>query len=252
MASGERVDASGPVPDVELTRERRSMFEVAQRVDEAQRRGDTDVENVLRHILSTTVTSVPGAQYAGITVIDPSGAVSSLAPTHDYPAVLDGVQGSTGEGPCLSAAWMQHTILIDDLATETRWPRYRAEALDRTPVRSVLSFQLYTEGRESAALNFYAQSNGVFDEESVELGLLFAAHTSLAWNSLRRERQFRSALGTRDVIGQAKGILMERFDIDAVAAFDLLRKLSQENNTKLSDIAQRVVGTERPSRRQPR
>ena len=136
-------------------------------------------------------------------------------------------------------------VAIEDLSTETRWPRYRDAALPLTPIRSILSFRLFSDGKGLAALNLYAEGAHKFDEESVELGLIFAAHTSVAWNTMRRTEQFRSALASRDVIGQAKGILMERFAIDAFAAFDLLRRLSQESNVKLIDIAEKVVADRR-------
>lgn len=129
----------------------------------------------------------------------------TLAATDRYARQLDDVQRETGEGPCLSAAWHQHTIHIDDLIGEQRWPRFRDAALTRTPIRSMLSFQLFDDGPTIAALNFHAESPGVFDQESIDMGLLAAAHTTMAWNSVNRERQFRSALASRDVIGQAKG-----------------------------------------------
>ena len=78
------------------------------------------------------------------------------------------------------------------------------------------------------------------------MGLIFATHTALVWNMMRRDQQFRSALVSRDIIGQAKGRLMERFDIDAAEAFELLRQLSQESNTPIAHIAQRVVTGDRP------
>ena len=108
---------------------------------------------------------------------------------------------------------------------------------------SIVGF--FAMGYVATRFNFrgVGQSAGAFDDDSVELGLVYAAHTSVAWNSMRREQQFRSALASRDVIGQAKGMLMERFNIDAVAAFQLLRRLSQESNTRLVDIAERLVAT---------
>jgi hypothetical protein len=115
-------------------------------------------------------------------------------------------------------------------------------------VRSVLSLKLFSEGSSLTALNFYAEPPGVFDDESIELAVVYAAHTTVAWNIVRREDQFHSALASRDVIGQAKGILMERFDIDAVDAFELLRRLSQQSNTELTEIAQRVVTSAHPPR----
>lgn len=93
------------------------------------------------------------------------------------------------------------------------------------------------------ALNFYAEQSGAFDAESVEAGLVVATHTALAWNLLRRDEQFRSALASRDIIGQAKGMLMERYRIDAVQAFEVLKRLSQNSNTPLADLAHEIVNS---------
>lgn len=221
------------------------MYQVLELVDTMQRNATTDFESVLREINATTVESVPGAQYAGVTVIDDNSAVSSLAATHSYPAVLDAVQRDVGEGPCLSAAWNLQVISIDDLSAETRWPRYRDIAMERTPVRSIVSFRLFGDTNKIAALNLYAEQAHAFDEESIEMGLIFAAHTTVAWNMMRRQEQFRSALASRDLIGQAKGILMERFNINAVAAFDMLRRVSQDSNTRLVDVAENLVNLDR-------
>src|SRR6195952_1531896 len=86
------------------------------------------------------------------------------------------------KGPCLSAAWAQNTLHIENLATEQRWPRFCEAALDRTSVRSVLSFRLFADKNTVAALNFQAPLPGVFDQDSIEAGLLVAAHTMVAWN----------------------------------------------------------------------
>ncbi|MBV9513393.1 MAG: GAF and ANTAR domain-containing protein [Mycobacteriaceae bacterium] len=220
------------------------MYAMLNQIQDLHRRGAPNFTSALHDINATNVRSIPGAEYAGITILDNVGQIRTLAATHRYATELDDVQRETREGPCLSAAWTHHTICIDDLGSEARWPRYRDAALQRTPVRSILSFRLTAENETLAALNLYAQAPGAFDEESVELGLIFATHTALAWNLMNRERQFRSALSSRDVIGQAKGILMERFSIDAVAAFELLRQLSQESNTKLADVAANLIASE--------
>jgi AmiR/NasT family two-component response regulator len=100
---------------------------------------------------------------------------------------------------------------------------------------------MFKEGVSAAALNFYAESPDVFDDESVNLGLIFATHAALAWNMMRRDQQFRVALVSRDIIGQAKGRLMERFDIDATKAFERLKQMSQDGNTPIAQVAQRVT-----------
>ncbi len=166
--------------------------------------------------------------------------METAAATHRYAALLDVIQQRNGERPCVQAALRQRTVRIDDLATDERWPGYRREALELTPIRSVLSFPLFSSCRTIGALNIYADAANAFDDESEEIGYVLAAHTAMAWDNARREGQFQNALATRDVIGQAKGILMARFDIGAAEAFEMLKRLSQENNMKLVDVARRV------------
>jgi GAF domain-containing protein len=136
-------------------------------------------------------------------------------------------------------------VYVEDVATEQRWPLYTRDVLATTPILSVLSFEVFVDGEAVGALNFYAERAHAFGADAKELGLIFATHAALAWQTSQRSAQFRSALASRDVIGQAKGMLMERFDIDAVHAFDLLARLSQESNVKLVDIAERLVAQRR-------
>jgi GAF domain-containing protein len=196
---------------------------------------------VTDELVTQAVKTVPGAQYAGLTVVDRKRRVTTHASTHRYPVVLDDIQQTYLEGPCLVAAWEHHTVHVTDLETDTRWPVYQRAALGQTPIRSILCFQLFTTQHRLGALNVYADTPQAFDSESVDVGIVFATHAALAWDSARREDNFRSALSSRDLIGQAKGILMERFGIDAIGAFELLKQLSQESNTALADVARRVI-----------
>jgi len=209
-------------------------------------RVNADTEAGLHELIDNGVRHVTGSQYAGITLAEKSRSVSSVAATHRYPMVLDAIQNRFGEGPCLAAAWEHHIMHIADLNYEQRWPRYRQFALEQTPIRSILSFELFVDGNSMAALNFYADTPHAFSGESVELGTVFATHIALAWSMMRRQDQFRSALASRDVIGQAKGVIMERFNLDAVEAFELLTRLSQQSNTRLVDIAAALIDSEHP------
>jgi hypothetical protein len=224
------------------------IAQLAALVSELQR-NPVDADQALTELIESAPQFVPGAQYAAITLASQSSGISTPAATHRYPAVLDKIQQQHQDGPCLSAAWEHHVIRIDDLAAETRWPRYTQDAVDQTPIRSILAFELAVSSDSLSALNFYADRPQAFDEESVELGWIFATHTALTWRMLRRDEQFQSELASRDMIGQAKGILMERFNIDAVAAFDLLTRFSQETDTKIVDIAQWLI-EQPPSPRQ--
>jgi AmiR/NasT family two-component response regulator len=97
------------------------------------------------------------------------------------------------------------------------------------------------------ALNVYAETPYAFTAETKAVGLVFAAHSSVAWNAARRDEQFKKALASRDVIGQAKGMLMERYGVGAIQAFELLRKLSQDANTPLIEIASDLVEKQQSS-----
>lgn len=196
---------------------------------------------VAQRVVEYAATEIPGAQYAGITLVRAHSQVETPATTHEYPALLDTFQQRHLEGPCLSAAWHEHTVRVDDLEVDDRWPGYRLDALGNTPVRSILSFRLFTSDHTMGALNVYSETPGVFDAESEDIGYVLATHAALAWDTVRREGQFRSALASRDVIGQAKGILMERFGIDAVQSFELLKRLSQDTNTRLVEVAAKLA-----------
>jgi transcriptional regulator with GAF, ATPase, and Fis domain len=220
---------------------------IAQLVQLLQREV-TDGDTLLSELTQNAVKVVPGADHAGITVADRGGEVHTAASsTGRYPALIDKIQQTHGEGPCLSAAWQQHMIQIDDLTLDKRWQAFCRDTVEQTPVRSIMSFQLFADHRSMGALNFYAEQPAVFVEDAVEAGLILASHIALAWKLVRREEQFCRALGSRDIIGQAKGMLMERFKIDALQAFELLKRLSQNSNTPVAAVARQVVESEHPS-----
>jgi GAF domain-containing protein len=214
---------------------------IAELVQELHSRPDTDSETVIAELAEHAAVEVPGAQYAGITVTRNAKHIDTPAATHFYPMLLDKIQQRHREGPCLTAAWEEKTIHVPDLENDDRFPLYREDALAETPIRAIMAFQLFIAGETMGALNVYSEQPNSFTEESRSIGMVFAAHSSVAWNSARREEQFKQALTSRDVIGQAKGMIMERYSVDAVQAFDLLRKLSQDSNVPLSRIASELV-----------
>lgn len=218
--------------------------ELAALVADIQRRS-MSVDAALTELVDSAVRQVPGAQYAAITVVEEASRVTTRAATNRYAEVLDEIQERHRDGPCLSAAWEHHSVYIGNLVDEHRWPKYRDDAVTQTPIRSVLSFEVFVDPKMLAALNFYADRPHAFGEESRETGLIFATNVALAWTMMRRDQDFRSALASRDLIGQAKGMLVERFAIDALQAFELLRRLSQESNTKLVEVARQLVEAER-------
>ncbi|WP_197417780.1 GAF and ANTAR domain-containing protein [Mycobacterium sp. GA-2829] len=210
---------------------------IADLVQELHARTDTDPEAVLAELVEHAAAEIPGAQYAGVTITRNAKQIETPAATHRWPIVLDEIQERHHEGPCLTAAWTERTVHVADLEHEERFPDYRRDALAQTPIRSIMAFQLYIADQSMGAINVYAETPHAFTPESREIGMIFAAHSSVAWNSARRDEQFRQALASRDVIGQAKGMIMERYSVDAVQAFALLRKLSQDSNVPLIRVA---------------
>ncbi|GAA2058043.1 GAF and ANTAR domain-containing protein [Williamsia deligens] len=189
---------------------------------------------------------IPGAEHAGITVAT-ANHVTTPAATTDFPVTLDDIQREHRQGPCLTAAAGALLVEVTDLETETRWPLYRVDALARTPIRSILSLQLFSSTRTRAALNVYSGTPHAFTPAARDIGMTFATHTAMVWDAARRQEQFERALASRDIIGQSKGMLMERFDIDSQQAFDMLRELSQDTNTLVVDVAQRLVDIDHPA-----
>ena len=214
---------------------------IAELVQQLYGRPDTDSDTVIAELAEHAAVEIPGAQCAGVTVTRNAKHIDTPAATHKWPILLDEIQQRHREGPCLTAAWEEKTIHVADLEADDRFPRYRRDALEQTPIRSIMAFQMFIVGETIGALNVYAEQPHAFEQASKDIGRIFAAHTSVAWNAARRDDQFKRALASRDTIGQAKGMIMERYGVDAVQAFDLLRKLSQDSNVPLVQVATELV-----------
>ena len=220
---------------------------IAQVVQDLYGRPDADSDTVIAELAEHAALEIPGSQYAGVTVTRNGKHIDTPATTHKWPLLLDEIQQRHREGPCLTAAWEEKTVHLANMETDERFPLYARDALAETPIRSVMAFQLWIAGETMGALNVYAETANAFSEETRAIGLVFAAHSSVAWNAARRDEQFKKALSSRDVIGQAKGMLMERYGVNAIQAFELLRKLSQDSNTPLISIATDLVEKQQSS-----
>jgi GAF domain-containing protein len=199
-----------------------------------------DPDVMLAEIITAAVAMVPGVDEGSVSVVTGRRSIGSQAPTGDLPARVDALQEETQQGPCLDAAYEQLTVRVDDMASETRWPEFARRASE-AGAASMLSLQLYVEGDNLGALNLYSRRPNAFDDESEQVGLLFASHAAVAFAGVRKEAQLAKAVVSRDLIGQAKGILMERYKISPERAFLLLTRVSQDSNRKLHDIATELV-----------
>lgn len=221
-----------------------STHELAERMAQLSREmaAPRSLEQVLADVTAAAVQVVRGVDVAGVLLVKKGGEFQSLADTDSLVAKLDKLQHEFGEGPCADAALKQTVVRTDDLRNEPRWPRYAPAAVQHG-VLSSLSFKLYTADRTAGALNLFSFKTGAWDTEAETIGSVFAAHAAAAIMAGRHGEQMESALSSRDRIGQAKGIIMERYGVDDVRAFEMLRALSQEGQAKLVDIAERVIET---------
>lgn len=200
------------------------------------------VDDVLVDVTAAAKELIAGVDIAGVLLVGKGGTHQTLAPTSDVMFKLDELQMTTGEGPCLQAALDEIVIRTDDFRNEPRFPNYAPKVVE-LGLLSALSLKLYTADRTAGALNLFGYEPRPWNSEAETIGMVLAAHAASAILASRESEQLQSALSTRDRIGQAKGIIMERFKIDDVRAFEMLRKLSQDTNTKLVDVAHRVIDT---------
>jgi transcriptional regulator with GAF, ATPase, and Fis domain len=199
----------------------------------------TASDTILGDLTAAAVQLIHGVDCADILLIN-KGGFHSIAPTSPIATELDEAQKRTGEGPCLDAVERDVIVRCNDLRSDGRWPQFAREA-EAAGVVSVMSFRLYTQGTDSGALNLFGFQPGSFTAEPEAVGAMLATQAALTMVNGDRQRQFESALASRDLIGQAKGIIMERFNVDAIRAFELLSRVSQQSNTPVRVIAERLV-----------
>jgi GAF domain-containing protein len=190
------------------------------------------------------VATVTGADEGSISYVQIRRTVQSRAATGDLSrGRRRGGRNRLREGPCLDAIWDQQVVRVDDMRSKLRWPRFAAEAAALgVGVGSSLSFQLMAEADSLGSLNLYARTPRAFTEESIAVGLALAAHAAVAITGAQREANLRTAIDNRDLIGQAKGILMERHGVTADQASAVLLRASQETHRKVVDIALELSG----------
>lgn len=207
---------------------------------ELQHEGDLDT--VLSGIVQAAVELIPGAADASISVVSGRKRVESKIASGDLPRRVDALQSSTGQGPCLDAAYEDRVVRVSDLSTETRWPAFCSGAVG-LGVRSMLSIQLFVEGDRLGALHLFGVRPDAFGLESEQIGLLVAAHAAVAFADSQKIGQLNEALITRQLIGQAEGILMERYKISAQQAFRILTRASSSSNRKLREVAEHLTSS---------
>jgi transcriptional regulator with GAF, ATPase, and Fis domain len=200
-----------------------------------------DSSAFVHEVVTGALDHVPSAQHAGITVVRGGGQLQTAAASGTHPAVLDALQKRYKQGPCLDAAHGRSPIHVDDLSNDARWPLFRRDAVAQTPVRSSLSMPLLPDKHTTAALNVFAEHPQAFSAEAAEIASIYAIHAALAWSTVRAKNQLQRAMESRDLIGQAKGMLMERYGVSDGQAFALLKRLAQNSKISVAEVARRLA-----------
>jgi GAF domain-containing protein len=204
-----------------------------------------DADVALQRIADLAVAQLDGCDMAGVTLVHDEHGTTAVFTDQEAPEI-DEAQYCTGQGPCLDAFRTGTILRIDETLEETRWPAFTKAASDHG-VRSTLSLPLRADHGVIGALNLYSRTPHAFaDNEQMATVLVAHAAAALAnaqaYTAARTlNEQLRTALESRAVIEQAKGVLMRDHQCDAEEAFEILKRASQHANRKLRDVAATIV-----------
>jgi GAF domain-containing protein len=212
---------------------------------------DLGLDETLQVIAEAARNSVPGFDQVGISTVDSRGGVHTRAAAGDLVHKLDQIQYGLGEGPCVDSLRHASMVTAPTLRHDQRWPRYVPAAV-AVGVRSQLAVKLYLDdGGTLGGLNFYSTITDDIDPEAEQAADLFATHAAIALGNAHTREGLNDALQSRKIIGQAIGILMERYEIDEDRAFAFLVRASSQANIKLRVIAQELVDQQNDQDRRP-
>ncbi len=204
------------------------------------------LEDLLTRVATYAVQAIPGADGAGLTLLEDDRS-NIIVATVPFVREVDDIQYGMGQGPCISAAAEGRTVMSGSLGADPRWPRFGGRVA-RLGVHSVVSLPLVTPDGVVGAMNVYAHAKDAFDDRAAELGEVFAVPAAIAVQNAQALAQARrlaerlqAALQTRGVVDRAVGILMSRGGGTENQALDRLRALSQQQHHKLAEVARQVV-----------
>ena len=212
----------------------------------AQLTNRLQLEDLLTRVATYAVRAIPGADGAGLTLLEDDRADTIVA-TAPFVREIDDVQYGIGQGPCITAAREGQTVRSGSLGSDARWQKFGG-TVARLGVHSALSLPLITPDRIVGAMNVYAHDKHAFDDRAAELGEIFAVPAAVAVQNAhvlaqtqRLAEHLQSMLETRGVIERAVGIMMSRSGGTGDEALARLRALSQNEHHKLVDVARQIV-----------
>ncbi|RYC14864.1 GAF and ANTAR domain-containing protein [Nocardioides zhouii] len=225
---------------------------LSERIGEAARHlqeSHEDIEATLQSAVEVTLASIEGCDAVGLSMVLKRRQIETVAATDTMVRIADQLQYELEEGPCLGVLWERAVMRSGDLEHDERWPSWGPRVVKETEARSIMSFALFTNADHLVALNLYSRSADAFDDLALAEGMSIAAQISIAVSAAQKWDVMSQGLVSRTVIGQATGILMERYDLDPVKAFSVMTRMSNDGNIKLRILAAQIVANRAESKR---
>src|SRR4051812_46081927 len=202
-----------------------------------------DFDGVYDAIVNAAVKLVEGCDHASL-MLKRGSTFITVAASDDIARQIDSLENQIGEGPCLDAIEDETVYHDADLNDGSPWPKLAERVLAETPVQGMAGFRLRAEKEKHGALNLFSDSPGGLTAIAVDQGIVLASFTTVAlraYHDRLTAKTLRDGLQSNREIGKAVGLLMAFHQISDDAAFDMLRKASQDMNIKLAEVARQVV-----------
>jgi len=213
-----------------------ALAHAARTINEAR-----TLEETLQTIAETALISIPTMEHVGVSILDDNGIAVTKAATSELVLELDNLQYSLDEGPCLDSLRGPTVVAAPHIRHDQRWPRYVPEAVQHG-LKAQLAVKLSLGKRRTVGgLNMYSTGSEDIDPQAPGMADLFATHAALALGKAQEIDDLHQALKTREVIGQAVGLLMQRYGLDPDGAFGFLVRSSSHSNTKVREVALQIV-----------
>jgi hypothetical protein len=198
-----------------------------------------DLDGTMKSLTRAAVEMLPGVDEASISIRHGDGSLRSYALTADYLRDLDEWQFDHAEGPCYDGVTDKAFTVCGDLRSDPRYPSYGSRAA-AAGIRSQAGLRLFESRRTLGGMNLYSRAVGALADVAF-LAELFSEHARTAMTYAAQIDGLRDAITSRQVIGQAVGILMERFQMSEDRAFAFLTRVSNDRNEKVRVVAQEII-----------
>ncbi len=215
----------------------RDLAEIARSMQ-----GERSTVATMQLAVEAARTVITGCEIGAVSIVTKTGIETPVL-THPHARDIDEWQYELGEGPCLDALQRHEVVHSNDLTFDERWPRWGPRVARELGMRSMLSHRLFSSADTLGALNLYGAAPSAFTTDDIHHATALAAHVGVALAAAQDSENLVVALDTRTLIGQATGLLMERFDLSPDQAFAALARISQTRNIKLRAVAEHLVRT---------